>query len=112
MLKFFVYLFLVASQLLLAHAFTNPIKQTDGSDPFMVYHEGYYCEFVAFHVHTTNDNKTGRFNIHDMVQCPTHPCDNDRGLEVRFSKDRLDRWHIFKMLQYVYVLLQLMWVGL
>lgn len=25
-----------------AATFQNPIKQTDGSDPFMVYHEGYY----------------------------------------------------------------------
>lgn len=38
-----VLLFLVLLlQGLLAVGFTNPIKQTDGSDPFMVYHEGYY----------------------------------------------------------------------
>ncbi|KAI5890537.1 glycoside hydrolase family 43 protein [Schizophyllum commune H4-8] len=31
-----------ASQLLSVVAFTNPIKDPNGSDPFMVYHEGYY----------------------------------------------------------------------
>ena len=36
-----------ASQLLSAAAFTNPIKDPNGSDPFMVYHEGYYCEYKS-----------------------------------------------------------------
>lgn len=31
-----------ASQILSAAAFTNPIKDPNGSDPFMVFHEGYY----------------------------------------------------------------------
>ncbi|KAF8659831.1 hypothetical protein AX16_001716 [Volvariella volvacea WC 439] len=42
MLKFFSVLLLLASQLLLADAFTNPIKERDGSDPFIVYDQGYY----------------------------------------------------------------------
>lgn len=36
-------LFALVGQSLLAFAFSNPIKAKDGSDPFMVYHEGYYC---------------------------------------------------------------------
>lgn len=41
-------LFSLAAQSLLAFAFTNPIKGSNGSDPFMVYHEGYYCAFLSF----------------------------------------------------------------
>ncbi|KAF9466076.1 Arabinanase/levansucrase/invertase [Collybia nuda] len=37
-----LFLFTLAAQSLLALGFTNPIKSRDGSDPFMVYHEGYY----------------------------------------------------------------------
>ncbi|TFK73773.1 glycoside hydrolase family 43 protein [Pluteus cervinus] len=42
MFKIFACIIFVAGQLLLANAFTNPVKTTDGSDPFVVYHEGYY----------------------------------------------------------------------
>lgn len=35
-------LFLASFFVVTCDAFTNPIKSTDGSDPFMVYHEGYY----------------------------------------------------------------------
>jgi GH43 family beta-xylosidase len=42
MQKLLVYLFAIAVHALAVFAFTNPIKKTDGSDPFMVYHEGYY----------------------------------------------------------------------
>ncbi|KAL1744782.1 glycoside hydrolase family 43 protein [Schizophyllum fasciatum] len=41
-LGFIVTAFSLASQFLSAAAFTNPIKDPNGSDPFMVYHEGYY----------------------------------------------------------------------
>ncbi|THV07836.1 Arabinanase/levansucrase/invertase [Dendrothele bispora CBS 962.96] len=40
-MRFLVFCVL-AFQSLLALGFTNPIKATDGSDPFMVYHEGSY----------------------------------------------------------------------
>lgn len=36
MFKHFLVFFILALQGLLAAGFTNPIKQTDGSDPFMV----------------------------------------------------------------------------
>ncbi|KAF5383690.1 hypothetical protein D9615_003620 [Tricholomella constricta] len=42
MLKALLLLFALAAQSLLAFGFQNPIKSTDGSDPFMVYHDGYY----------------------------------------------------------------------
>ncbi|KAF8659840.1 hypothetical protein AX16_001725 [Volvariella volvacea WC 439] len=42
MLKLFTVLLFLASQLLLVNTFTNPIKESNGSDPFIVYHEGYY----------------------------------------------------------------------
>ncbi|KAF7430842.1 hypothetical protein PC9H_006556 [Pleurotus ostreatus] len=33
---------ILALQCMVAFGFTNPIKKTDGSDPFMVFHEGFY----------------------------------------------------------------------
>ncbi|KAH8823116.1 Arabinanase/levansucrase/invertase [Flagelloscypha sp. PMI_526] len=40
--KFFLFLFGCFTQFEFSWAFTNPIKTTDGSDPFMVYSAGYY----------------------------------------------------------------------
>ncbi|KAF8074863.1 Arabinanase/levansucrase/invertase [Lyophyllum atratum] len=42
MLKAFLLLFAFATQSLFVFGFQNPIKATDGSDPFMVFHQGYY----------------------------------------------------------------------
>ncbi|PFH50270.1 glycoside hydrolase family 43 protein [Amanita thiersii Skay4041] len=43
MLKYLCLLLLaLLGESLLAFGFTNPIKSRNGSDPFMVYHEGYY----------------------------------------------------------------------
>ncbi|TFK39788.1 glycoside hydrolase family 43 protein [Crucibulum laeve] len=42
MFKLFLIFILFAVKSLLTAGFQNPIKSTDGSDPFMVYHEGYY----------------------------------------------------------------------
>ncbi|KAF8892279.1 glycoside hydrolase family 43 protein [Infundibulicybe gibba] len=44
MLRYLALFFLATTQLLLVFGatFTNPVKARDGSDPFMVFHEGYY----------------------------------------------------------------------
>ncbi|RDB20805.1 Extracellular exo-alpha-(1-_5)-L-arabinofuranosidase [Hypsizygus marmoreus] len=42
MLKYFLCLLILVAQSLVASGFQNPIKATDGSDPFVVYHDGYY----------------------------------------------------------------------
>ncbi|KAJ7658106.1 glycoside hydrolase family 43 protein [Mycena rosella] len=42
MLKVFVFLFVLASHVLSGVGFTNPVKNPNGSDPFMVFHEGFY----------------------------------------------------------------------
>ncbi|KAJ6581523.1 glycoside hydrolase family 43 protein [Mycena capillaripes] len=42
MLRVFVFLFVIACQALHAVGFSDPIKNPNGSDPFMVFHEGFY----------------------------------------------------------------------
>ncbi|KAJ7115974.1 Arabinanase/levansucrase/invertase [Mycena epipterygia] len=42
MLKLVVLIFVLASQVFSAVGFANPIKEPNGSDPFMVFHEGFY----------------------------------------------------------------------